>query len=176
MVFDIDHFKQVNDVHGHLIGDVVLQTFATILKEAVREGDLAARLGGEEFAVLVPDASLKTALIVAERVRSKFAERRFLSEDVLFGSSVSVGISKIGDRTALHDLIVQADAALYVAKRSGRNRVILFSSREEIRRQKEGVAPMDLLGAEPDRANIYAAVAEAATRQSQRKGRLTKRI
>jgi predicted signal transduction protein with EAL and GGDEF domain len=95
---------------------------------------------------------------------------------MLFGSSVSVGISKIGDRTALQDLIVQADAALYVAKRSGRNRVILFSSREEIRRQKEGVAPMDLLGAEPDRANIYAAVAEAATRQSQRKGRLTKRI
>lgn len=177
VVFDIDHFKQVNDVHGHQLGDVVLETFAAILREAIRDGDLAARLGGEEFALVLPEATLKTALLVAERVRKKFAERRFLSEDRLFGSSVSVGISKIGDHASLNDLMVQADAALYVAKRSGRNRVILFSSREDGHQQKQNtVSSAELDGPETDRADLYGAVAEAVRNQSQRKGRLTRRI
>ncbi|MFA5955492.1 diguanylate cyclase [Hyphomicrobium sp.] len=176
IVFDIDHFKQVNDIHGHQFGDMVLQTFASILSEAVRDGDFAARLGGEEFAVLLPDATLKTSLIVAERVRKKFAERRFLSDDKLFSSSVSVGISKVGDHKTLNDLIVQADAALYVAKRSGRNRVILFSSPESVRRQKEGASPIELDISKGDQANLFGSVAEAARQQSQRKGRLTRRI
>src|SRR5262249_48285613 len=81
IVFDIDHFKQVNDVHGHQMGDVVLQTFASILAETIREGDLAARLGGEEFAVVLSDGSLKAALLVAERVRKRFSERRFISQE-----------------------------------------------------------------------------------------------
>lgn len=176
IVFDIDHFKQINDVHGHPLGDLVLQSFAGILAEAVREDDLAARLGGEEFAILFPNAPLKTALIVAERVRKKFAERRFLSENELFSSSVSVGISKLGNGAILNDLMVQADAALYVAKRAGRNRVILFSSREDVRRQKQGETPIDLKSAGPDHTGLYGAVAEAARHRSQRKGRLTRRI
>jgi diguanylate cyclase (GGDEF)-like protein len=174
IVFDIDHFKQVNDIHGHQIGDLVLQTFASILKEAIREGDLAARLGGEEFAMLLPEATLKTALLVAERIRKKFSERRFLSEDKLFGSSVSVGISKLGDYAVLNELMIQADAALYVAKRSGRNRVILFSSREDIRRQREAGSAMAIENA--DRQQLYEAVAIAARKPSPRKGRLTRRV
>lgn len=176
VVFDVDHFKQVNDIYGHQIGDTVLQTFAEILRDAVREGDLAARLGGEEFAILLPDATLKSALLVAERIRKKFAEKRFFSDAQLFGSSVSVGISKVGDQTMLNDLIVQADAALYVAKRSGRNRVILFSSREDIRQQKDSIVPIDVESSEAERANVYGAVAEAAHHHSQRKARLTRRI
>lgn len=176
VVFDIDHFKQVNDVFGHQIGDTVLQTFAEMLRDAIRDGDLAARLGGEEFVVLLPGATLKSALLVAERIRKKFAERRFFSDDQLFGSSVSIGISKVGDQKVLNDLIVQADAALYVAKRSGRNRVILFSNREDVRQQKEGNLPIDLESFEGGRSNVYDAVAEAARRHSQRKARLTRRI
>lgn len=178
-VFDIDHFKQVNDVHGHQMGDVVLQTFASILTETVREGDLAARFGGEEFAVLLPDTSLKAGLIIAERIRKKFAERRFTSEATLFGSSVSVGISQIGGHAELDNLLVQADAALYAAKRSGRNRVVLYTDRnslpllataEPINQIKVDISPA------PDRSDLYKAVAETARRQSTRKGRLTRRM
>jgi diguanylate cyclase (GGDEF)-like protein len=176
IVLDIDHFKQINDIHGHALGDFVLQTFANILTEAVREDDLVARLGGEEFAVLLPDAPLKTALIVAERIRKKFAERSFLSDDKLFGSSVSVGISKLGNCAMLDELMVQADAALYVAKRSGRNRVILFSTRDDVRRQKQDATPIEMKSAKPDHTGLYGAVAEAARHRSQRRGRLTRRI
>lgn len=129
IIFDIDHFKEVNDIHGHQAGDVVLQAFSRILLEVVREGYLAARLGGEEFAILLPDASLETALIVAERVRKRFAERRFKSGAGYFSSSVSAGISLIGDNTQFDTLVIQADAALYTAKRSGRDRVVLYSDR-----------------------------------------------
>lgn len=176
VVFDVDHFKQVNDIYGHQIGDTVLQTFAEILRDAIREGDLAARMGGEEFVILLPGATLKSALLVAERIRKKFAERRFFSDDQLFGSSVSVGISKVGEQRVLNDLIVQADAALYVAKRSGRNRVILFSSRDDIRQQNESNVPIDLASLEGEQSNVYDAVAEAARRHSQRKARLTRRM
>jgi diguanylate cyclase (GGDEF)-like protein len=127
VVFDIDHFKEVNDIHGHHTGDAVLQAFSRILLDVIREGDLAARLGGEEFAVLLPHASLKTAFIVAERVRKRLAGRRFRSEAGYFNRTVSAGISLIGDNTQLDTLIIQADAALYTAKRSGRDRVVLFS-------------------------------------------------
>lgn len=127
VVFDIDYFKEVNDIHGHQTGDVVLQAFSRILLEAIREGDLAARLGGEEFAILLPHASLKTAFIVAERVRKRLAGRRFRSEVGYFNRTVSAGISLIGDNTQLDALIIQADAALYAAKRSGRDRVVLYS-------------------------------------------------
>ncbi len=175
LVFDIDHFKRINDIHGHPLGDFVLQSFANILNEAVREGDPVARLGGEEFAVLLPDAPLKTALVVAERIRKKFAERRFLSDEKLFSSSVSVGISKLGTCASLNELMIQADAALYVAKRAGRNRVILFSSRDDVRRQKEASEPIALEVPRPDHAALYGAVAEAARRRTQRRGRLTRR-
>ncbi len=178
-VFDIDHFKQVNDVHGHQVGDVVLQTFANILTETVREGDLAASFGGEEFAVLLPVTSLKAALIVAERVRKKFVERRFTSEATLFGSSVSVGISQIGAHAGLTDLLVQADAALYAAKRSGRNRVVLYSDRNSLPLLATA-APANPIKVDisptPDRSDLYKAVAETARRHSARKGRLTRRM
>ncbi len=178
-VFDIDHFKQVNDVHGHQMGDAVLQTFAGILTETVREGDLAARFGGEEFAVLLPDTSMKAALIVAERVRKKFVERRFTSEATLFGSSVSVGISQIGGQAELADLLVQADAALYAAKRSGRNRVVLYTDRNSLPHlaAAEPINPIKVdMSPTPDRSDLYKAVAETARRHSARKGRLTRRM
>jgi diguanylate cyclase (GGDEF)-like protein len=177
IVFDIDHFKQVNDSHGHQLGDTVLQTFASILGDAVRDGDVAARLGGEEFAVVLPDASLKTALLVAERVRKRFSERRFLSDGQLFGSTVSIGISKTGHPAALSDLMVQADAALYVAKRSGRDRVILFSNREDVRAQKAENERIELeLAPKSSPEPLGQGVEIAARIAAQRSRRLTRRI
>ncbi|MET0639005.1 MAG: GGDEF domain-containing protein [Hyphomicrobium sp.] len=172
---DIDHFKQINDIHGHSLGDVVLQCFADILTETVREGDFAARLGGEEFAVLLPDASLRTALLVAERIRKKYADRRFVSNGELFSSSVSVGISKLGNRGMLDELMVQADAALYVAKRSGRNRVVLFSHRDD---DESGVVSPGAVAAHlaQTETTLYKAVAETTQNLSPRRVPQTRRV
>jgi diguanylate cyclase (GGDEF)-like protein len=175
IVFDIDHFKQVNDVHGHQMGDVVLQTFANIVTETIREGDLAARLGGEEFAVVLSDGSLKAALLVAERVRKRFSERRFISQERHFSNTVSVGISQVGDGAKLTDLIVQADAALYRAKRSGRDRVVLYSERKTSAPADETDAPAKFpVGPAADRSALYNSIADTARRHSERKGRLTR--
>src|SRR5690606_7592805 len=116
---------------------------------------VVARLGGEEFAALLPDASLKTALIVAERVRKRFGERRFKSANRYFKCSVSAGISLIGDNTEFDKLMVQADAALYNAKRAGRDRVVLYSDRSP--------------NTQPD-LELYRAIAQSARRPSLRQG------
>lgn len=124
IVFDLDHFKTVNDVHGHLAGDDVLRSFAEKLKQSSRPQGLAARLGGEEFALLLPGASLLTATLLADSVRARLAKRRFTGNGGSFNSTVSAGISCSED--ALVDfeaLLKEADNALYDAKRNGRNRV-----------------------------------------------------
>ncbi|RUO99579.1 diguanylate cyclase [Hyphomicrobium sp.] len=168
VVFDIDHFKLVNDSHGHQIGDNVLRTFALTVSDAIRDEDVAARLGGEEFGLVLPNASLQTALLVSERIRKRFSERRFLSEGRLFGCTVSAGISKAGRIGDLEAMMVQADAALYVAKRSGRDRVILFSSRDDLRissSRGERIEPAD---------STMGTTVDIAPRIAQRKARLTR--
>jgi diguanylate cyclase (GGDEF)-like protein len=128
VVFDIDHFKMVNDIYGHHAGDTVLQTFGAILATAVRSEDMAARLGGEEFAIVLPGTEPLAAIWVAERVRQNFTERSFVSSASDFSITVSAGISLATETQAdLGILLRQADAALYEAKRAGRNRVILYS-------------------------------------------------
>ncbi len=128
VVFDIDHFKQVNDIHGHHTGDTVLQTFAAILAAAVRHEDMAARLGGEEFAIVLPGITPLAALAVAERVRQNFTTHSFASDVGDFINTVSAGISLATEiQTDLAALLRQADSALYEAKRDGRNRVVLYS-------------------------------------------------
>lgn len=126
MLLDIDHFKAVNDGHGHDIGDAVLKEFALRLKRNIRGVDLACRFGGEEFVVLMPDTDLRQAEAVAERVRSSIAERGFeVGAGRPLAVTVSVGMAL---NEALSDtpetLIKRADIALYRAKREGRNRVV----------------------------------------------------
>jgi Diguanylate cyclase, GGDEF domain len=129
--------------------------------------------------ILLPNTSLKAALIGAERTRKKFVERRFTSDATLFGSSVSVGISQLGGHAELADLLVQADAALYAAKRSGRNRVVLYSDRSSLSLLPTGL-PIDPIKVDmsptPDQSALYKAVADTARRHSARKGRLTRRV
>jgi diguanylate cyclase (GGDEF) domain len=126
MILDIDYFKAVNDNYGHDIGDAVLREFAARLKRNIRGVDLACRLGGEEFVVLMPDTDIHQAEAVAERVRQAMAEKPFgVGTPRDLSVTVSVGVSI---RESLADtpesLIKRADVALYRAKREGRNRVV----------------------------------------------------
>jgi two-component system cell cycle response regulator len=126
MILDIDHFKLVNDTHGHGIGDAVLREFSSRLKRSIRGVDLACRFGGEEFVVLMPDTDFHQADLIAERVRQAIGDRPF---DVGAGRPVTVTVSiGVALNEALSDtpdsLIRRADVALYRAKHEGRNRVI----------------------------------------------------
>ncbi|MGV1917125.1 PleD family two-component system response regulator [uncultured Agrobacterium sp.] len=123
---DIDCFKQVNDLYGHEAGDEVLKEFASRLRSTVRGADLACRYGGEEFVVVMPDTSLETAAVVAERLRSIIEDRPFvLRSGQHLQITASMGIaSNLAGVDSPEQLMRQADRALYEAKRSGRNRVV----------------------------------------------------
>ncbi|MGB5947950.1 MAG: PleD family two-component system response regulator [Parvibaculum sp.] len=126
LIFDIDYFKAVNDTHGHPAGDAVLKEFAQRIEQNVRGVDLACRLGGEEFVVVMPDTDLSYALMVAERLRQKVAEVPFRIEPMeTLNITVSIGIAvTVGPGDTSNALLERADAALYRAKRDGRNRVV----------------------------------------------------
>jgi two-component system cell cycle response regulator len=127
MLFDIDHFKQVNDRHGHPAGDQVLRELAGRALRQVRSVDLVGRLGGEEFIVVMPETSLAGAAIVAERVRAAVAEDLFIlpDEGKKLPVTISIGVAVTGQGTdGLEDLLKRADDALYDAKNAGRNRVV----------------------------------------------------
>jgi diguanylate cyclase (GGDEF)-like protein len=122
LIFDIDHFKSINDRFGHPAGDEVLILFATVVVSTLRISDLSGRIGGEEFAALLP-CSLEEAVIVAERVRAAFAASGIVIESGPVDTTVSVGVAGGPAGTELEVLLASADTALYQAKRSGRNRV-----------------------------------------------------
>jgi diguanylate cyclase (GGDEF)-like protein/PAS domain S-box-containing protein len=131
LMIDVDHFKSINDTHGHAAGDRVLVELGRTLHAVLREADLAGRLGGEEFGVLLPDADATLALAVAERARSALAAAKVpLDPGGTLGFTSSVGVATLepGDGDAA-TLIARADAALYAAKRAGRNCVQVAASR-----------------------------------------------
>ncbi|SDR52001.1 diguanylate cyclase (GGDEF) domain-containing protein [Rhizobiales bacterium GAS191] len=122
LLVDLDHFKQINDGHGHHMGDRVLQVFAKRAVEVLRPGDLFGRIGGEEFAALLTNTSPDAALSVAERFREAVEKIEFRDGDVPLHLSVSVGVSTAtGFGCELGDMLKQADHALYGAKSAGRN-------------------------------------------------------
>jgi two-component system cell cycle response regulator len=126
MILDIDHFKSVNDNHGHDVGDAVLREFAARLKRNIRGVDLACRFGGEEFVVLMPDTDFRQAEMVAERVRQSIAERGFevgAARPLAVTVSAGVTLNESAADTP-ESLVKRADVALYRAKREGRNRVV----------------------------------------------------
>jgi diguanylate cyclase (GGDEF)-like protein len=151
VIFDIDHFKTINDVHGHLAGDDVLRSFGEILTLSCRSQGLAARLGGEEFALLVPGASLVTAAILADGVRTRLAKRHFTGNGGPFSATVSAGVSCSGEAVIDFDaLLHEADNALYAAKRNGRDRVAVSSDNMEFQAQIRSMpdgqrGPIDLV-------------------------------
>lgn len=126
IMFDLDHFKSVNDTHGHLGGDAVLVQVAGIIKGALRDSDIAGRYGGEEFGIVLPNTPVDGARVVAERIRNMIQATPVPFDRVQIPVTASLGIA--GFSTTFkdpEDFIAAADAALYEAKESGRNRVVI---------------------------------------------------
>ena len=119
VMFDIDHFKEVNDQEGHLHGDHVLQELARLFDELVRETDMVARYGGEEFVIVMPHTEIAGACIIAERLRAKV--------DNELSITVSGGVAAVQEGDSQETLIARADAALYGAKSAGRNHVFFHT-------------------------------------------------
>ncbi|MBA8839432.1 diguanylate cyclase (GGDEF)-like protein [Ochrobactrum sp. RH2CCR150] len=123
MIIDLDHFKAVNDTHGHDIGDVVLQEVARCLRDYTRYHDVVARLGGEEFAVLAPNMDAELMIKLANRIRKAIATLEIDLGDVKLTVTVSIGLAIWDRRETSKDLYRRADKMLYAAKNMGRNRV-----------------------------------------------------
>jgi len=122
VVFDLDHFKSVNDRFGHPVGDAVLQLFARIVRESLRPGDIISRAGGEEFFAVLPDTSLKEGCATAERVRAAFEAAAMSLDGRRIGATVSAGVMALDEaHESVTKLLERADAALYRAKLAGRN-------------------------------------------------------
>jgi diguanylate cyclase len=126
ILFDIDHFKKINDTRGHLAGDAVLRQVTSLVAANVRRDDILARVGGEEFALLAPELSVESARVVAEKLRALVARTPFRFEDAEIAVTVSFGIAGVTLDAPLSptELYQHADARLYEAKKSGRNRVM----------------------------------------------------
>ncbi|MEX2642301.1 MAG: sensor domain-containing diguanylate cyclase [Acetobacterales bacterium] len=125
MLLDVDHFKRVNDSFGHAAGDLVLRGMAAVCRETLRDSDLVGRIGGEEFAIVLPETPVDGAAGVAERIRHLVEVAHFGYDDKLIDVTVSIGVAGCGrEGETVEDLMKRADVALYDAKRSGRNRVI----------------------------------------------------
>jgi two-component system, cell cycle response regulator len=123
MMFDIDHFKPVNDNFGHLAGDYVLKEMAQAVRNRLRPDDVVARYGGEEFAVVFPETPLEGAVEIAEKLRKLVADHRFEFERERMKITISGGVAMLEEGMDVMQLLKAADERLYDAKRSGRNRV-----------------------------------------------------
>jgi len=126
VMFDVDHFKRVNDSHGHLAGDAVLKELAARIRPRIRREDLFARYGGEEFACVLPSTALPGGIVFAEHLRTLIDERPCIFENATIAFTISLGVTTLHRETGVDTatLIKRADENLYVAKRSGRNRVV----------------------------------------------------
>ena len=123
LMVDLDHFKRINDRHGHAAGDAVIKRAAQLLSHSLRSDSVVTRYGGEEFAVLLPVSSLEEARAVAERLRKAFEADVVEFEDAQIGVTVSMGLAMMAPEETLDEALARADAALYRAKNGGRNRV-----------------------------------------------------
>jgi diguanylate cyclase (GGDEF)-like protein len=125
IMFDIDHFKKINDVHGHLAGDFVLKELARIVQGRIRRDEVFARYGGEEFAIVLPETNIEGAKALADGLREKVEQSSFTFQNETIRVTISIGVSMLSDaHKQATELIRDADARLYEAKRGGRNRVI----------------------------------------------------
>lgn len=123
IVFDIDHFKSVNDRYGHAAGDRVLQTVIETCQRELRSADFVGRLGGEEFGIILPETGLDGSSLVAEKVRRRIAETNIECGSAQIKVTASFGVATFSDSDTVASLIARADGALYSAKNGGRNRV-----------------------------------------------------
>ncbi|GAA3979654.1 GGDEF domain-containing protein [Allohahella marinimesophila] len=125
IMLDLDFFKMVNDTYGHMAGDAVLMQTATIMQEVCRESDFPFRFGGEEFGIILPKTDAEGASIIAERLRLKIESHRFSFNGATIPCTASFGVSAYKPEDTRSDLLSRADRALYKAKQSGRNKVLI---------------------------------------------------
>lgn len=134
LMLDLDHFKKINDIYGHLTGDACLLHLATILKESSRESDYVFRVGGEEFLILSIGDSPRSSELLAQKISESLSKHPFASDQVMITMTASIGVShadnKLPAESALTNLLFHADKALYSAKHKGRNRVVIFDEKE----------------------------------------------
>jgi len=141
LLIDLDHFKSINDRFGHALGDRALEVFAFTARQSVRSTDLLGRLGGEEFAAVLADTSRDKAMMVAERIRASFAQAALEVNNRPVGATVSIGLVHCQDPVLdVHELLAQADQALYCAKENGRNRVEVASLDMMLKRKADTAA------------------------------------
>jgi diguanylate cyclase (GGDEF)-like protein len=131
LLFDIDHFKKINDEHGHIIGDQVLHGIAQVCMKNLRPDDILGRFGGEEFVILLPETKLEDARNIAERLRLLIEETPIETEIGPINTTISIGVAIKEKTTAISidQLLSRADRAMYRAKQAGRNRVIIWDER-----------------------------------------------
>jgi diguanylate cyclase (GGDEF)-like protein len=127
MMFDIDHFKNVNDTYGHPAGDAVLREVSAILKKQIRSTDIAGRYGGEEFAILLVDANRESAFMVAERIRKAVEAHTVYYEDMVIKFTISLGLCTLSETIpSAQEWLVSTDNCLYFSKEHGRNRTTQY--------------------------------------------------
>jgi two-component system cell cycle response regulator len=135
-MLDIDHFKRVNDTYGHASGDEVLRQVAGLISHNLREFDLTARIGGEEFVVVMPDTPIAAAQMVADRMRKMVAETDMRLRGAATTSpqrvTVSIGVATLVDGEGGDELLRRADEALYAAKNAGRNRIMIATAKATV--------------------------------------------
>ena len=127
ILFDLNHFKKINDTYGHLVGDNILKFFVENTRKILRAGDVFVRFGGEEFIVLLPKVNLEESLLVAEKIRLCVEQNHYQTGDLEIANTISIGASQYQYPETLEKLISRADSALYRAKENGRNQVLASS-------------------------------------------------
>jgi diguanylate cyclase (GGDEF)-like protein len=140
-MLDLDHFKQVNDRHGHAVGDRMLMHVASIFRENLRQTDTLARIGGEEFAIVLPATNEQQARQLMHRLTLCLARQPLEGDGYQIAQTVSIGVAASSGAQDSEGLLQEADVALYMAKRSGRNRVVAASSIKDSCQHQEGAAP-----------------------------------
>ena len=128
IMIDVDHFKNINDNYGHSAGDHVLRVISKLLQKTIREIDILARIGGEEFALILPETNIDDAHQLAERIRQRISDEKIKYKDEVLSITSSLGISSCTVKhQSLEDMLIKADDALYIAKKKGRNQVKTFT-------------------------------------------------
>jgi len=126
IMMDLDNFKDINDTYGHLAGDEVLKTVASILKRYTRQSDISFRYGGDEFIVLLPETQLEDALVVAEKIRKKISSVKFKKNEVEFTCSVSLGVTQVKEGDSIESILERVDEALYKTKRTSKGEITVL--------------------------------------------------
>jgi diguanylate cyclase (GGDEF)-like protein/PAS domain S-box-containing protein len=136
---DLDHFKAVNDSSGHQAGDSLLREVAKLMREAVRDSDTVARVGGDEFALLLPGCPLAKGRQIADDLARKVAEHRFVWRDRIHSVGASIGLVELTrDSGSVEEILAAADSACYVAKKQGAGKVVVYSARDEVAARHSG--------------------------------------